>query len=732
MDHFMHWKAHFVFPSGSQEADHLRGHIAKTMRRNTMTSRGLGDSGGSSSHSASTSSKFPLPNDHFRVPKLSSNETEFFNSVARKSCTKVIYYARLNGGPVTWIPISSPASSHVQVYMGKMAGDTSSTSYFCATTQLHASLDQVAQVFRHESTAEFREFAKSFAPDYFDCATLTNLVLPSDATPMHYIGLKWAAVESPTMFIKHRDFCFLECQDEFVDRRTGRRGWVNSMHSVSWDHCSPMEKSHGLVRASIYRYVFIESDTPNCLEVIHVLQVDLKGSLPQWVTSSVMRRRVMEVGRLQHFFRVKNLDPKAFFAHVEPKKHALYCQVCHDKFAFTKRHCRKCGTVVCKKCSSDILVDLDGTGPVKIRVCIECTNKRLSYEEASVTAAADETCEEEPQASKAQSERRRGKRYQSSDWFMSHRAALMANPFRPSVSLSCDAANSSLVADIAEASVEVQEEIMPMTSKMPTVFQPRSARLVVRDGLKRMRQARGANPLGETFGIEQFNPEDISFHSLDRPSSVMKSTPSSSLDWQFNSLLAMHRVSHSTGRVSDVSDLSLDEEDEENEGDNDGPVPLQSLAEEAVVEDHEDIAAPPTSPLAEEVHQSETQEAVEEPNERSPNVQEAPKAPEIREAPAIPATTPTPTTPSIHPYALVSEMLICPSVQSSRRGLLLNPSGSTSSSSSPTSSPTKPTSKQPKDQSPDVIVATSERLTIGLSKLGRFEPPHVENVRTKP
>ncbi|RHZ40557.1 hypothetical protein DYB26_010420, partial [Aphanomyces astaci] len=179
-------------------------------------------------------------------------------------------------------------------------------------------------------------------------------------------------------------------------------------------------------------------------------------------------------------------------------------------------------------------------------------NIRLSHVEASATA--DEFWDDEPRAFKTDRGPRKQGRFQSADWFLSHRAALMANPFRPSVSLSCDAADSALMSDVADASAEVHDEAMPGTTKFPDHYMrpsvsrrgpPLNQRV---DGggaaaLQRSRQTRENHRLGESFGIEHFNPEDIMFHSLDRPSSniLMGHRTASAVrrdEWTFNSLLA--------------------------------------------------------------------------------------------------------------------------------------------------------------------------------------------------
>ncbi|OQR84993.1 hypothetical protein ACHHYP_12466 [Achlya hypogyna] len=477
--------------------------------------------------------KLPLPPDHFPRPHMSVQEKEFFQSVARKSCTKVIYYARRHGGPVSWVPLTS-AHARVQVFRGKIPGDTSRLSYYCAVSYIKASLEEVAAVFSTDSTDKYRKYAKVFAPDYLDCANLCNLVVPNDENPMHYIGMKWHAVKSPTLFARARDFCILECQDEFVDRKTGRRGWVSSMHSVNSANCPIMESSHQLIRGSIYRsgFVFIESaDDPSLLEVVHVLQADLKGNIPSYLVSHIMKRRVVALGRFETYFARRHLTAHGFADSLVAKADSAECAVCQHAFHFdlSKHNCRKCGQVVCRKCSSVWrALTADVHGKQNLRICTRCARGSAAMEHSAVFTPKPL------------------KRFQSKDWFLSMRSALVANPFRPSVSLSCDVHHQQ---DITQASLEVHETPAKPTTLRNTARYSKSADDP--DGLDIDVPDDDERENATVFGLDA---DGVVFHSIRSSTGPLSPAPEKPDSWQFSNLVASV-----TQRLSALSDLSPEE-----------------------------------------------------------------------------------------------------------------------------------------------------------------------------
>ncbi|OQS05045.1 hypothetical protein THRCLA_02779 [Thraustotheca clavata] len=469
---------------------------------------------------------FPLPHEFFPNPHMSVHEKEFFQSVARKSCTKVIYYARRHGGPVAWIPLTS-SKARVQVFRGKIPGDSTRLSYYCAVTYIKATLEDVAAVFATDSTEKYRKFAKVFAPDYLDCANLCNLVVPTEENPMHYIGMKWHAIESPTLFARPRDFCILECQDEFVDRKTGRRGWVSSMHSVSSSNCPNMEGSLQLIRGSIYRsgYVFIESaEDPTMLEVVHVLQADMKGNIPNYIVSQIMKRRVVQLGRFESYFQRKHLTQNGFAESLVAKRESPECSVCQHRFHFSleKHNCRKCGQVVCRKCSSVWKTfELDKQN---LRICTRCARGSANLQPSAVFTP------------------RPLKRFHSKDWLLSMRSALVQNPFRPSVSLSCDVHHQQ---DITQASLEVHDTpVKPSTIRNTAQYCKENEDELPGDEENRENAT--------VFGLEH---ESIIFHSIrsSGPLSPVNQRPEEQ-SWQFTNLVASV-----TQRLSEMSDLTPEE-----------------------------------------------------------------------------------------------------------------------------------------------------------------------------
>lgn len=170
-----------------------------------------------------------------------------------------------------------------------------------------------------------------------------------------------------------------------MDTTGNRRGWVRSLHSIRLPCCPSLEKSHGLVRGSMYRsgYIFLElQGKPDVVEVIHTLHLDLKGNAPSWLQVQAMRRRIRDIAAINQYFQLQRVLQGHLIGDLELplKKDVVQCQLCALNFGMFHRRwqCRKCGLKICTNCSEHFQVNYAGTGAKKVRICSQCvdTGKR--------------------------------------------------------------------------------------------------------------------------------------------------------------------------------------------------------------------------------------------------------------------------------------------------------------------------------------------------------------------
>ncbi|RHZ34825.1 hypothetical protein DYB37_010259 [Aphanomyces astaci] len=225
-----------------------------------------------------------LPKEFYTRPDLTQPESDFLGSIATNMCMEVIIYAQENGGSVKWKHKNSSRDG-VQIFQGEEFGGNEDLTYVCGVNTIRGALADVADLFHLTNDDKLASYARVFEPDLIDMFTIHDIVKPSLENPLHYIGVRWSAVESSSPLVKNRDFCYLECQDEFVDTRTNKQGWVRCIHSINIPSCPSLEKTLGFVRGSYYRsgFVVLETDKPGILEITHVLQVNFKGSVPAYL-----------------------------------------------------------------------------------------------------------------------------------------------------------------------------------------------------------------------------------------------------------------------------------------------------------------------------------------------------------------------------------------------------------------------------------------------------------------
>ncbi|GMF50724.1 unnamed protein product [Phytophthora fragariaefolia] len=353
-----------------------------------------------------TPGKLPLPGDYFSVPQLSSKETKYLLGLAKHACKEVVYYSRQEDGPMKWLHLSS--DDGVDVFQGLDSAesataqqDAKALTYLRGSCKIRATIDEISDFFRLDTPEKLSGFAQTVGSDVLDQKTLLTLATPTPENPKHYVAVKWAAIESPSKLVRNRDFCYIECHDEFIDTNSKRRGWVRSIHSIRLPFCPPMNKSHGLVRGSLYRsgFIFTESAETGCVDAVHTLHVDIKGNAPNWMKIMVMKRRIKNIAEIDRYFQLQRLTHERLLGDLElPAKDGVArCQLCEARFGFfhRRRRCRKCGKVVCTPCGNEYVLDYAGVGPKKVRICVECSESVVYGVSVPVMDAAGQNVPDE-------------------------------------------------------------------------------------------------------------------------------------------------------------------------------------------------------------------------------------------------------------------------------------------------------------------------------------------------
>ncbi|KAL4094552.1 hypothetical protein PRIC1_010213 [Phytophthora ramorum] len=356
-------------------------------RGGLSSSRAAGLSASSASNESLSASRVwtPLRENYFEPPLLSARERAY---LVRKSCEaaqELVERARSAGGPIAWRHVEK--NNGVQVYAGSPRSTTGgaavSAASMCGVTSVAGTVKEVASLFALGSTRQMKEFARAHREWFYDGVVLHTLAPRTKEKPLHQVTAKWMVVQMPHG-LPHRDFCYLECQDKFIDAR-GRKGWVLGQHSIKLPGCDELKREFGLVRGSMYHsgFVVVESEErPGHVDVIHLVQLNLKEHTP--VPVALLRARVLFVAQVRNMLRSKRLNEQRYLSDLElvPRKYRARCAVCQDSFSLLllrKMNCRKCGEVVCAACSKEFPIEnrnfaaTNGGEEIrKLRICMHC------------------------------------------------------------------------------------------------------------------------------------------------------------------------------------------------------------------------------------------------------------------------------------------------------------------------------------------------------------------------
>lgn len=337
----------------------------------------------------------PLRENYFQCQTLPEKDQARLIRLGSTSFKELIFYSRLMNGPLQWIPISEVTSlpsllpvqntlayNTIQLYQAADPIEPEIASpHLLGVTRIHSTLTQMIELVRNKQVGDpMKEiYDRTLGKEIEDQIILYDLVPPTMENPTHYIGVKWRAFKLPYPFAAKRDCCLLECQDEFYDASNNRKGWAISFHSIKLPCCPSLEKTHGLVRATVFRlgYVFVESEEKGSLDVFHTLQMDIKGHTPSWVLPLMMKKHINNIREVNRYFQEMRLTKENLLGDLElPSTHGVSrCHLCSKKFILLqgKFPCRKCGKVCCRSCSSYWKLNVSTNRKKKLRICTLCS-----------------------------------------------------------------------------------------------------------------------------------------------------------------------------------------------------------------------------------------------------------------------------------------------------------------------------------------------------------------------
>jgi hypothetical protein len=321
-----------------------------------------------------------------KCPEIDKRMSKYLIRLANQTANHVIQDT-LDISDIQWERIINLHG--VQIYRGFdvmlpplencMAAYGDEPVYLHGVTEVNASLEEFAMLFKMDSHKDTREHSMLFNPDLLKKKNLYTLVPPSGEHPRRSVNVKWCVIQSPfTFMFHHRDFCYLECQKEFHDPK-GRKGWIRSMHSIKMPCCPNFEKTHGVVRANLYRCAIlaIESDRLGVLEVHQTIEMDLKVNIPQAIQIKMFSNRLAAISTIDHVLQTQRLSsfPLLGDLDIPSSKIKASCHFCYRSFSTFYRCilCRKCGKGVCTNCSNTWSLDIPCIGRKKVRICTVCS-----------------------------------------------------------------------------------------------------------------------------------------------------------------------------------------------------------------------------------------------------------------------------------------------------------------------------------------------------------------------
>ncbi|GLE02497.1 hypothetical protein PINS_up011335 [Pythium insidiosum] len=291
--------------------------------------------------------------------------------------------------------------------------DSCDKNVLVRSTLFNVTLDDLAYGLYHDTTYDARcVMAHMYEGTFLDGAVLQVHERRCEHDPLHFVGMKWAALRSPAAaLITSRDFVYFSYDGSATDSH-GHRVLFRFLRSMPMDDI-PVEDQHlpPLVRGKISNLNIYRQNGAH-VDVFTKAMHSNAGNMPSWVVTKTIAfmfpgilnietladaRALLAVGmarlnpaRVTHPVAalIPGLVPGGAASN-QPLTAAQraaailaapnVCGVCFHKFRVTrsKRRCQSCCREVCKRCTRrlwlfDELKHLSETAVVALRFCLNC------------------------------------------------------------------------------------------------------------------------------------------------------------------------------------------------------------------------------------------------------------------------------------------------------------------------------------------------------------------------
>ncbi|KAH9127259.1 hypothetical protein AeMF1_002414 [Aphanomyces euteiches] len=173
-----------------------------------------------------------------------------------------------------WKRIADEAE--IEIFRGRDPYTPTSATLLCATVDLVGTIEEVANFHRTDTNEDVKDVINRIGYGLLDAR---NLYTIKESTETQ-VRLQWMLEKNPfDVVVKKRDYCLLESTFLFDPADNGKRTWVRCVKSIQIQCCPEFPS---VIRAVQYGTGIVcrESHRPGYLELILVVHVDLRGTLP--------------------------------------------------------------------------------------------------------------------------------------------------------------------------------------------------------------------------------------------------------------------------------------------------------------------------------------------------------------------------------------------------------------------------------------------------------------------